>query len=75
MRYPKTLHLAGGKTVTIKTVFYPYAKNVYRVSYTHDGREVGLLAELFDGYWQETSREEVKQQYATPLKPRIEEYE
>jgi hypothetical protein len=75
VKYPKVLHLTGGRTVKVEKVYYPYAKNVYRVGYRKGDTDIGLLAELFDGYWQEIARHEVRQQYPVPLKPTTEEYE
>lgn len=75
MKYPRRLVLAGGQEVQVQKVYYPYAKNVYRVGYRKGDTDVGLLAELFDGYWQEIDRKDVRQVHPTPLKPITEAYD
>lgn len=76
MKPPKTAHLLDGQVVKVDRVFYPYAQNVYRISYhARDGTVKGCLAELFPEGWEEIDRNTVRQRHPAPLKPVTEEYD
>ena len=50
-KYPRTLHLLSGRVVKVVKVWYPMARNIYRVEYKHaEGHHKGCLAEWLDQF-------------------------
>lgn len=60
--YPKTLRLLGGKEAKVKKVWYPMARNIWRVEYEWQDSSRGCLAELFSQHFEEVIPKSYKEE-------------